>query len=68
MSFELNFDFNFTVAAEINLHRKEGYSLVYTNGSLNSCHAEYIQMQCPLPIFSQSDDLIQVVDINSHTE
>ena len=25
-------------------------------------------MPCPLPIFSQSDYLIQVVDINSHTE
>ena len=25
-------------------------------------------MPCPLPIFSQSDNLIQVVDINLHTE
>ena len=25
-------------------------------------------MPCPLPIFSQSDSLIQAVDINSHTE
>ena len=34
---------------------------------INPCHAEYIKMPCPLPIFSQSDFLIQVVDINSHT-
>ena len=31
-------------------------------------HAEWIKMTCPLQIFSQSDYLIQDVDINSHTE
>ena len=34
----------------------------------NSCHAEKIKMPYLLPIISQSDYLIQVVDINSHTE
>ena len=34
---------------------------------IHPCHAEYIKMPLPLPIFSQSDYLIQVVDINSHT-
>ena len=35
---------------------------------VNPCHAEKIKMPQPLPIFSQSDYLIHVVDINSHTE
>ena len=35
---------------------------------INPCHAELIKMPLPLPIFSQSVYLIQVVDINSHTE
>ena len=39
---------------------KEGKKCVF-----NPCHAEY---PCPLPIFCQSDYLIQVVSINSHTE
>ena len=34
----------------------------------NPSHAEYINMARPLPIFSQSDYLIQIVDINSNTE
>ena len=37
------------------------------NGLINPCPAEYIRMPCPLPVFSQSDHLIQIVDINSHT-
>ena len=35
--------------------------------SINPCYAEYIKMPCPLLIFSQSDYLIQIDDINSHT-
>ena len=35
---------------------------------INPCHAELIKLPCPLLIFSQSDYLIQIVDINSHTE
>ena len=35
---------------------------------LNPCHAKKIKMPCPLLIFSQSDHLIQTVDIDSHTE
>ena len=34
----------------------------------NHCHAEYIKMPHPLQIFSQSDNLIQTVDTNSHTD
>ena len=33
---------------------------------LNPCHAEWIKMSRPLLMFSQSDNFIQVVDINSH--
>ena len=36
--------------------------------AINPCHAEYIKMPCPLPIFNQSDYLIQNTDRNSHTE
>ena len=35
---------------------------------LNSSHTEWIKMPCLLPIFSQSDYLIQIFYINSHTE
>ena len=35
---------------------------------VNPCHAEYIKLACPLLFFSQSDYLIQIVDINSNTE
>ena len=35
---------------------------------LNPCHAEYIKMPHPFLLVSQSDYLIQIVDINSHTE
>ena len=35
---------------------------------LNPCHAEQIHMPRPLLTFSQSDYLIQIVDINSHTK
>ena len=35
---------------------------------INPCHAEWIQMTCPLLIVSQSDFLIQVVDTNLHNE
>ena len=44
---------------------------VYASGAManiNPCHAEYIRMPRPLLIFSQSDWLIQVVDINSNNE
>ena len=34
----------------------------------NPCHAELIKMPRPLLIVSQSDCLIQVVYINSHTD
>ena len=34
----------------------------------NPCPAEYIKMSRPIQIFSQSNCLIQIVDINSHTE
>ena len=34
---------------------------------INPCHAVYIKIPRPLLIFSQSDNLIWVVDINSHT-
>ena len=34
----------------------------------NPCHAEEIMLPHPLLIFSQSDYLIQIVAINSHTE
>ena len=30
----------------------------------NPCHAEYIKMSCPPQIFSQSDYLIQIFDMN----
>ena len=36
--------------------------------TFNPFHAEYIKMPRPLPIFSRPDQLIKVVDINSHTE
>ena len=36
--------------------------------AVNPSHAEWIKMPCPLPTVSQSDCLIQIVDINSHTE
>ena len=35
---------------------------------INPCPAEYIRMPHPLLILSQSDSLIQIVDINSHAE
>ena len=35
---------------------------------LNPCPAEYIKMLRPFKIFSQPDYLIQIIDINSHTE
>ena len=35
--------------------------------TLDPCNAEYIKMPRQLLIFSQSDDLIQVVDTNSYT-
>ena len=35
--------------------------------TLNLCHAEYIKIPHPFLIFSQSDYLIKIVDINSHT-
>ena len=34
----------------------------------NPSHAEAIKMPRPIPIFSQLNYLIQVVDMNSHTE
>ena len=34
----------------------------------NLCHAEKIKMPCPLLIFSQSGNLIRIVDINSYTK
>ena len=34
---------------------------------LNLCPAEYIKMPLPFLIFSQSDYLIQIFDINLHT-
>ena len=34
---------------------------------LNPCPAEWIKMPYPFLIFSQSDYLIQIVDINLHT-
>ena len=34
----------------------------------NPSHAEYIKLPCPFLVVSQSDYLIQIVDINSHTE
>ena len=36
-------------------------------GNVNPCHAKYIKMPRPLLIFSQSDYLIRIVAINSHT-
>ena len=44
------------------------YNVHCKKRDLNPCHAEYIKMLCPFLIVSQSDCLIQVVDINSHTE
>ena len=35
--------------------------------SFNPCDAELIKMPCPLLIFSQSGNLVQIVDINSYT-
>ena len=35
---------------------------------LNPYPAEYIKMSRPFQIFRQSDYLIQIIDINSHTE
>ena len=35
---------------------------------INPCPAEHIMMTHPFQIFSQSDYLIQITDINSHTE
>ena len=37
------------------------------NTTFNPCHAELIKMPRQLLIFSQSDYLIQIVDINLHT-
>ena len=34
---------------------------------LNPCPAEYIKMPHPFLVFSQSNYLIQIVDINLHT-
>ena len=42
--------------------------LAHNMESVHPCHAESIKMPRPLLIFSQSDYLIQVVDINSHTK
>ena len=36
--------------------------------NINPCPAAYIKMSRPIQIFSQSNCLIQIVDINSHTE
>ena len=36
--------------------------------AFNPCPAEYIKMPSPFQIFSQSDYLIQIIDINSYTE
>ena len=45
------------------------YCICVSNyAEFNPCHAEYIKMAHPLLIFSQSDYLIQIVDINSNTE
>ena len=42
-------------------------SLPAMNDTVNPCHAEEIKMPRPFPIVSQSDDLIWIVDISSHT-
>ena len=36
--------------------------------NINPCPAELIKMPHPLLIVSQPDSLIQIVDINSHSE
>ena len=41
---------------------------LYLNLTLNPCHTEKIKLPNPFLIFSQSDYLIQIADINSHTE
>ena len=60
----------FTYTAQKPLIRLNMHGLISTLLFLchNPCHAEYIKMPCPLLIFSQSDNLIQVVDTktNSH--
>ena len=38
-----------------------------TGVMFNPCPVEYIKMPHPFLIFSQSDYLIETVDINSHT-
>ena len=47
--------------------KKCGYDHTMSSLGLNTCPAEYIKMPCPLPIYSQSDYLIQIVAINLHT-
>ena len=41
--------------------------LWFSSQNLNPCPAEYIKRPLLLLIFSQSDYLIQIIDINSHT-
>ena len=43
-------------------------SPIFKVNIINPCHVEKIKMPCPFQIFSQSDCLIQIIDINSHTE
>ena len=43
------------------------YDLNNVKRDVNPCPAELIKMPRPLPIFSQSDHLIQIAGINSHT-
>ena len=44
------------------LHKPDAVS------KINPCHVELIKLPHPLLIFSQSEYLIQIVDINSHSE
>ena len=47
---------------------EEPHSARERNLDLNPCHAEYIKMPRPLLMVSHLDSLIQIVDINSHSE
>ena len=49
-------------------HHKTATNEVTIMLKINPCHAELIQMQRSLLIFSQSDYLIQTVDTNSYTQ